>query len=263
MTSRSASAVRGLAERLLDEHRQGLPFRPLPELSPDAVDDAYRVQQEYVRLRQQERPSAVAGYKIGLTSPAMQAMCGIDSPVYGSIFADTLYASGAELSEARFQHLGIEFEIAVRLGAEVTTDRDHTLPGIARAVDAICPAFELVEDRHSDYSLLSAVSLIADNSWSAGAVLGRWQPLVDDLPDRKGRIRLNDAEIDAGRVGDALDHPLASVAWLAHQLGLRGQRLAAGDIIMTGNIVRTRFPEAGQDWAYEVDGLGSVRLRLS
>ncbi len=263
MTALPQSAARALAERLLDEHRRGLPFQPLADLAPDALGDAYRVQQEYVRLRQQEQPSTVAAYKIGLTSPAMQAMCGIDSPVYGSIFADTIHPSGVQLRSARFQHLGIEFEIAVRLGGSIPSDGELTLRTIAAVVDAICPALELIEDRHSNYSRLNAASLVADNSWSAGVVLGDWQPLVDDLPDRSGRIRVDGVEIDAGRVGDALDHPLASVAWLADQLRLRGQALAAGAIVMTGNIVRTRFPEPGQDWEYEVDGLGSVRMRLS
>jgi 2-keto-4-pentenoate hydratase len=263
MTALSEAAARELAGQLLAEHRRRLPFQPLPDLPADAVDDAYRVQQELVGLRQREQPSAVAGYKIGLTSPAMQAMCGIDSPVYGGIFADTVYASGVELRGAQFQHLGIEFEIAVRLGGELPGARALTLPEIAAAVNAICPALELIEDRHADYSLLNAVTLVADNSWNAGIVLGDWQPLVDDLPERRGRIRRDGVEIDAGRVGDALEHPLASVAWLAEQLRLRGQVLAAGAVVMTGNIVRTRFPEPGQDWEYEVDGLGSVRMRLS
>jgi 2-keto-4-pentenoate hydratase len=263
MSALSESATRALAERLLDEHRRGLRFQPLADLPTDALDDAYHVQQEYVRLRQHEQPSAVAGYKIGLTSPAMQAMCGIDSPVYGSIFADTIYPSWVALPSARYQHLGIEFEIAVRLGGTIPLDRELTPGAIAAVVDAVCPALELIEDRHSEYSRLNAVSLVADNSWSAGVVLGDWQPLVDDLPERSGRIRLGGVEIDAGRVGDALDHPLASVVWLADQLRRRGQSLAAGAIVMTGNIVRTRFPEPGQDWEYEVDGLGSVRLRLS
>ncbi|MBV9357429.1 MAG: fumarylacetoacetate hydrolase family protein [Chloroflexi bacterium] len=263
MSTLSESAARRLAERLLDEHRRGRPFQPLAELPMDAVDDAYRVQREYVRLRQQDQPSAVAGYKIGLTSSAMQAMCGIDSPVYGSIFADTVYPSGVELACARFQHPGIEFEIAVRLRDTIPPDRELTLREIAAVVDGISPALELIEDRYADYGRLNATSLVADNSWSAGIVLGDWQPLVADLPERSGRIRLDGLEIDAGRVGDALDHPLASVAWLAEQLRRRGQSLAAGAIVMTGNIVRTRFPAPGQDWEYEVDGLGSVRMRFS
>ena len=260
MTSLSPAATRAIAETLLDEHRQGLPFHLLPDIATDAVDDAYRIQQEYVRLRQLERPSGVVGYKIGLTSPAMQAMCGIDSPVYGCIFADTLHPSGSELSLRQFQHLGIEFEIAVRLGRDLANDRDLGLTDIAAAVDAICPAFELVEDRSADYGALNAVSLVADNSWSAGAVLGAWQPLLDGLSECNGRVRLDGVQIDAGRVGDALDDPLATVAWLARQLRMRGQALAGGDLVMTGSIVRTRFPTPGQAWEYDVDGLGSVRL---
>jgi 2-keto-4-pentenoate hydratase len=261
--SLSEAAMQALAEQLLDEHLRAERFHLLPDLSSDAVDDAYGVQQEYVRLRQRDRPSGVAGYKIGMTSPAMQAMCGIDSPVYGSIFADTLYPSGTELSLSRFQHLGIEFEIAVRLGRDLATDRDLGLAEIAAAVDAICPAFELVEDRSADYGALNAVSLVADNSWSAGAVLGDWQPLLGGLSERRGRVRLDGVEIDAGRVGDALDDPLATVAWLARQLRLRGRNLAGGELVMTGSIVRTRFPAPGQTWEYDVDGLGSVRLRCS
>ena len=45
---------------------------------------------------------------------------------------------------------------------------------IADAVDTICPALELVDDRNADYGDISSLvlTLIADNAWNAGIVLG-------------------------------------------------------------------------------------------
>ena len=66
--------------------------------------------------------------------------------------------------------------------------------------------------------------------------------------------------VDEGLVGAALDHPLASVAWLAGELARAGRVLEAGMVVMTGSIVRTRFPAASEQWHYAVDGLGEVEV---
>ena len=67
------------AHALMEEHEAQLRFRPFAqEFHIAEIDAAYAVQREYVRLQRQSRGSAPIGYKVGLTSPRMQAMCGID-----------------------------------------------------------------------------------------------------------------------------------------------------------------------------------------
>jgi 2-keto-4-pentenoate hydratase len=55
-----------------------------------------------------------------------------------------------------------------------------------------------------------------------------------------------------------LGHPFHSVAWLATKLESFGERLRAGDLIMTGSFTR-QFPVAGGDRVEtEFEGLGKV-----
>ncbi|NML31854.1 2-keto-4-pentenoate hydratase [Paraburkholderia antibiotica] len=246
-----------LAQALFEQHAARTHFGTLRQAGK-VLDTAtaYDVQDELVALFREARRADVVGYKIGLTSTAMQTMCGIDKPVFGRILSDEVYRSGAHIDLKRYVHLGLEFEIAVKLGSDIVPNgKPLSTADIAACTAAVCPALELVEDRHADYSTLDAASLIADNSWNAGVVLADWQPLPDESIVRPARVFSQDSSTETGAVD--YRHVLASVAWLAQELALRGSHLRAGEIVMTGSVVRTRFPVQGEVWHYEVDGLGT------
>lgn len=248
-----------VAQRLLRRHAAGGRFEPVRwEGRPLGIDDAYAVQEAFVAASPDF--GGVAGYKIGLTSAAMQQMCGIDHPVYGALRADGMHAGGHRIALARFARLGLECEIAVRLARELPAGRALTRADVLACSDGVCAAFEMVDDANADYATLDAASLVADNAWNAGVVLGPWHPAPADLADLRGALSLDGREIDSGRVGDALSHPFDSVLWLAAALERRGRRLGAGAVVMTGSIVRTRFPVPGQRWSYAVNGLGAVEV---
>jgi 2-keto-4-pentenoate hydratase len=253
-----------VAAQLLQEHRQGKSFSPVRaagELLP--LDAAYAVQRQYVAQRAGQAGAQVAGYKIGLTSAAMREMCGIAHPVYGSIARAVVLASGAQVALAGYGRLGIEFEIAVRMGRDLVPAGPTASAEEARqAVDAVAAALELVDDRNADYAQLDAGSLVADNAWNAAVVLGAWVPVPAELADLRGVLRSGGQTADEGEVGSGDDSPFASVAWLAGELKRRGGALRKGDIVMTGSIVRTRFAQAGQSWDFEVDGLGAVSVSV-
>jgi 2-keto-4-pentenoate hydratase len=250
-----------IALRLLEAHARHEPFRTLTgsDGQPLSIADAYVVQEHVVRHLQARTPAPVVGYKVGLTSAVMQKMCGIDSPIHGAILSSRVHASGCVLRRSDYGRLGLEFEIAVQLARDIDVP-PADLSELATCVDAVCAAIELVDDRSASYEGLDAASLIADNSWNAGVVTGRWMPPPQDLPSREGRVTIDGAAGETGRVGDALDHPFESVRWLATQLARSGHTLRAGMIVMTGSIVKTRFPSEPGRWVYDVDGMGSVEV---
>src|SRR5688572_6275690 len=121
---------------------------------------------------------AIAGWKIALTSKAMQQMTGVDQPAAGAIFSKVVFPSPARLDLGAYHHLGVEFEVAVRLGADLpASGGPWTRASVAGRVAACLPAFELVEDGEADYTTLDAFTLVAQNTWNGGVVLGT--PLVD------------------------------------------------------------------------------------
>ncbi len=254
-----------IAAELLGEHEERKPFRSIRDRHAlENMDEAYDVQAAFVRSLCAKRGCGTAGYKIGLTSPRMQAMCGIPHPLGGRILDDRVYPSGARIPLSAHIRLGIECEIAVRLGADIGPG---ALPGsvaeLAEAVAEIAPAFELIEDRNADYAALDMLSLVADNSWNAGVVLGDFQASWPDLATIEGVLSVNGAEADRGHGRDVLGHPFEPVLWLARHLARSGEALRAGEIIMTGSFVPTRFPEAGQRYRFTLAGLGAVEAEIT
>src|ERR1700759_5435207 len=74
------TAARRAAEALLAEHKANTRFKALAGLA--SMADAYDIQDKYVPLLRAAHGAAV-GYKVGLTSKAMQTFCGIDHPIAG------------------------------------------------------------------------------------------------------------------------------------------------------------------------------------
>lgn len=245
-------------KRLYDDHLASRQFVPLR--TDDGVRtqyDAYAVQDHYVsHIRDQGKG---IGYKIGLTSARMQTMCNIDSPVAGVIFADRVERNGAHLKRQLYGRLGVEFEIGVRMARDLhPSEGPFTSQSIASAVGGVCAAVEIVDDRNADYATLDALSLIADNAWNAGIILSDWQSPWPELEDLKGTVSLDSRELDSGYGRDVLGHPFNPLAWLANHLFDRGSALKAGDIILTGSLVTTKFPKQAGSFRYDLQGLGVV-----
>jgi 2-keto-4-pentenoate hydratase len=251
-----------IAEMLMREHAGGTTFQPFAApCGITTADEAYVVQREYVRLLVQSRGTKAAGYKIGLTTPRMQAMCGIDRPVAGVVLQDRVHVSGARIKTSAYGRAGLEFEIAVRLGKDlVPAGHTPNLADVAAAVDGVCPAIEIIDDRRADYRTLEALSLIADNAWNGGIVLGAFTPSFPDLAATEAVVSEDGKVVDRGFGRDVLGHPFHSVAWLATHLATQGSQLRAGDIVMTGSVVTTKFPDRFTQYHYELTGCGAVDL---
>ena len=248
-----------VGRQLLDEHRSGTRFHNLgPESGVSDLASAYAVQREYVALM---RPAqgAVAGYKIGLTSQRMQQMCKIDQPIGGVVFASRVEKSGVGLKASDYGRLGVEFEVGVRLARDLPAmGKPYDSEAVARAVDGVCAAVEVVDDRNADYSSLDVLSLIADNSWNAGAILDDFRKPWPDLAAAKGVLFIDGKETDSGHGRDVLGHPFVPLAWLANRLIADGSSLKAGDIVLTGSLVTTKFPKTSGRYRYELAGIGAV-----
>ena len=254
------------ARFLFEAHRDRQPFQPLPgDISPAGIEEAYDMQEAFQSLMAPERGS-VAGYKIALTTPVMQRMVGFDAPCFGAVFEGVVHHSPASVAGSSYGRLGAECEVAVRLASDLGAsgapyDRDSA----GAAVGSLMAAFELVDDRSADYSNIHFFSLVADNAWNAGVVLGPekadWQSL--DLENARGEMTINGEPAGEGYGRDVLGHPLDALAWLANILAGRGRELKAGMLVMTGSIVSTKFLNPGDEAAFTFEGLGDIRLNVS
>lgn len=256
--------IRQRAAELLAAHAARRPFEPFAGAAAlPSLTSAYAVQRAYVEGLCAQLGTGIAGYKIGLTSPRMQAMCGIDSPIAGRVLATRLLSDGASLRRADYGRLGIEFEIGVRMGDSLPASAaPHSFERVAAAVAAVTVAVEVVDDRAAQYQGLDMASLVADNSWNAGVILGAWQTHWPELPDLAGLVSRDGEVVDQGHGRDVLGHPFKALTWLANHLAASGEGLRAGDVIATGSIVPTRFPTGPERYEYSIVGLGALRFKV-
>jgi 2-oxo-3-hexenedioate decarboxylase/2-keto-4-pentenoate hydratase len=251
-----------IAAGLLADHKQNRKFEALPRTRLPDLAASYDVQDAFVaRLCEDER-GQIVGYKIGLTSPTMQRMCGIDTPIGGAILSGRVHR-GDTIRRDSFGRLGLEFEIGVRLGRDLLPrHRPFDFNTVAAAVDGVCAAVELVDDRHADYRGLDVHSLVADNSWNGGAMLGSFSASWPDLRDVEGIVTCDGHEIGRGFGRDIMGHPFEPLVWLVNHVTARGGVMRSGMIVLTGSLIQTQFPEQGRKYIYVLGTFGPITVNV-
>lgn len=255
------------AARILCDHRlnrQRLAALPA-DCRPNDEAGAYAIQHALHGLLTPAGLGPIAGRKIGCTTPVMQKFLGIGSPCAGAVFANTVHRGAARLPHADFLHVGVECEIAVMLDSDLSASQaPFTRDSVAAAVGAVAVGMEIVDDRYENYKTMDTPTLIADDFFDAGCVLGDpvrdWHAL--DIAALAGRTLINGVEVGRGRGADVMGHPFAALAWLANALAARGEFLPAGDFVLTGSVVETRWVAAGDTVVVAIDRLGEARAEF-
>ena len=147
-------------DALFEAERRRLAIRPLAEtLGPVDSAMAYAIQQRVV-ARRVAAGESIVGWKVGLTSAAMQPQLGVDQPDYAPILSGQLIASGSTVERADLISPRVEAEIAVRL-ARPLRGPGVTLADVLAATDAVAPAIEVIDSRIADWKITLA-DTIAD-----------------------------------------------------------------------------------------------------
>ena len=220
-----------------------------------SLDDSYRLQLALIDRRGERR----VGWKVGLTSRAIQQQFQVHEPVFGCLLADGRLASGHVFRVDELIAPGFENELCIVMGAGLAPTA--TPADVAAAVARVHPAFEIIETR-GDLTRQLALAL-ADNAQQKAFVLG---PPVerDALPELDKvtvSVRINGSKAATGKGSAVLGHPYNSVAWLAAKLAQFGERVKAGDTIMSGSFTR-QFPLGPGD-RIEADFTGIGRVTAS
>ena len=268
MQTMMAETVERLVEIYVAARERRLPVPvPLPEgCRPRSLEEAYRVQAA-LNERLGGSIGAVCGRKIGCTTPVMQRYLRIEHPCAGALYAGRVHRSPATVAYGAHWRPGVECEIAVRLGESLPAAKaPFDRADVAAAVESCMAAIEIVDDRYDDFRALDAASLVADDFFSAGAVLGTpvSTPVSTrsglDLAALRGTMTINDADVGSGIGADVMGHPFEALAWLANHAAATGRPLAEGDVVLTGSIVETRWVEPGDNVRVEIESLGEASV---
>ena len=258
--------IESIAELLHSEHLNGSQSRALEGTNKlSSLAESYDVQAVLNKLFQQNGRGDYVGYKVALTSKPIQELCGLDHPVFGRMFSSNLFVSPHKLQLSDFHHPGIEFELAVEFNQDLPNDQEFTAETIRPFISKIYPAFEIIEDRNADYSCLDVLTLAADNAWFGAAILGVAVALDSefDIVNAKTKLFKNRELLGESVTGAALGNPLTSAALLVNHLTSRNQAVISGEKVITGSTFATLFPTQGDQFRYEIEGVGAVELEIN
>jgi 2-keto-4-pentenoate hydratase len=267
-TSQRTSA----AELLWAAERDLAPISPLTEAFPGIdVVDAYEVQLINIR-RKITAGARIRGHKVGLSSPVMQQMMGVDEPDYGHLL-DTMVLSGGDtpIAAGAYCYPRIEVEIGYVLGSALP-GAGCTEEDVLAATEYIVPSLELIDSRITNWQI-KLPDTIADNASSAGVILGDARRTPAELAADGIDIKNIDAvlyssggpaggsgesEVARGNTSAVLGNPTWCVAWLARKVADFGVKLEAGHLIIPGSCTRAIDASAGTAFRAEFAGLGTV-----
>lgn len=231
------------------------------------LDDAYAVQAELIRLKL-AKGRKVIGWKIGLTSRAMQEQLKIDTPDSGVLLDDMLFADGATIPKTRFIQPRVEAEIAFLMARDLS-GAQVTRADVIAATAHVAPALEILDTRilRSDPATGKAriiTDTISDNAANAGIVLGQARHSVDTHDLRwVGAIVKRDGVVEETGLGaGVLDDPVTGILWLVQRLHRYGQGLKAGEVVLSGSFVRAIEAPHGSRFQADFGPFGSVSLNF-
>ncbi|MDQ6437479.1 2-oxo-hepta-3-ene-1,7-dioic acid hydratase [Mesorhizobium sp. LHD-90] len=258
--------VEDAAARLFQAERERRQIRLLSLDFPDAtLDDAYRVQAALVR-RKIASGLTPTGWKIGLTSKAMQSALNIDIPDSGVLFDDMFFDEGGHIVPDRFIQPRIEAEIAFVMKAPLSGGR-VTVDDVLDATDYVTPSLEILDTRIERVNAgtgkaRTIFDTVSDNAANAGLVLSSVRMAPRDVDMRwMGAIVMRNGEVEETGLGaGVLNHPAAGIAWLAQRLHQYDMRIAEGDVVLSGSFVRPVEARPGDAIVADFGSHGMVRI---
>ena len=258
-------AAEDLVRAETDRRQIGLLSLRYPQLD---MDDAYAIQSA-LRQRKLAAGRRIIGWKIGLTSKAMQYALNIDTPDSGTLFDDMRFDNGATVPEGRFIQPRIEAEIVFVMKAPLAGE-NVVREDVLDATDYVTPGIEILDTRilrrdPETGTTRKIVDTIADNAANAGLVLGDARHAVDAFDLRwVGAIVSRNGEVEETGLGaGVLNDPVESVVWLARRMARYAQRIEAGHIILSGSFIRPIECPSGTSIAADFGKFGGVNIAFA
>ncbi len=231
------------------------------------MDDAYAIQTELVNEKI-ARGQKVIGWKIGLTSKAMQSALSIDIPDSGILLDPMRFSNGAIIPPGHFIQPRVEAEIAFILKRDLA-GADVTREDVITATDFVAPAIEILDTRihrrdPTTGQPRNVYDTISDNAANAGIILGEERHKMEDVDLRwVGAIVSCNGEVEETGLGaGVLNDPVEGIVWLARRMADYERKMEAGQVILSGSFVRPVDCPGGSEVKVDFGRFGAVMVRF-
>jgi len=225
-----------------------------------SVDEAYDTQFELLELRQ-AKGDVHTGWKVGLTSKAMQIQQGVHEPCLGHLVRDGHEISPVTLAFDEMMEPGFENELCIRMKSKLSGESVSIQEAFA-AIDAVAPAIEVIEKRgvfNADFPLA-----LAGNAQQRAFVTGPFKTFTSDMDLTKIKVDIivNGEHQEASTGAEVLGNPVQSIIWLAKKLAQYGRVLNPGDMIMSGSFTKQYSVNKGDTVRADFTELGAVDIEF-
>ena len=257
------------AQALVKAEESGIPCGLISLANPDmTLDEAYAVQDAFVAAKMARGLTRI-GWKIGLTSRAMQQALNITTPDSGVLLSDMVFHTGDTIPAGRFIQPRIEAEIAFFMKTDLA-GADTTREDVLNATDHVAPSLEILDTR-----VLRAdpetgrpriiYDTVADNAANAGVVMGaeKHAPDAFDLRWCGAIVQRNGVVEETGLGAGVLNDPPTGIVWLVQRLAQYGRGLSAGDIVLSGSFIRPLEAPSGTQINADFGPFGRVDLSFA
>jgi 2-keto-4-pentenoate hydratase len=248
------------ADQILQARRSVGKLAGLPEAHrPGSLADGYRMQQ----VAAERWGDEVVGWKVGATSQEVQKLFAIGEPVYGPVFKESVFRSPARLKAIAFQHLMLESEFAFTFRESLPArTAPYSRADVLAAVDAVCPAIEIISPRFKRLTIDHIPQLVADFCGNGAAVVGTpcrdWRFL--DLVSHAVGLSIDGVLRQQGSGAVVLGDPVNVLEWLVNALRVRGLAILPGQFVMTGTMTGIHTPKPGEVAVADFGDLGTVEV---
>ena len=230
------------------------------------LDDAYAIQAAQMPKKLAQGRSII-GWKIGLTSKVMQDALGISTPDSGVLYDDMDFADGTSIPATRFIQPRIEAEIAFLMKAPL--EGAVTREDVLAATESVAPALEILDTRiarqdASTGQTRKIFDTVSDNAANGGIVLGKQHHSPEAFDLRwVGAILTKNDEVTATGLGAAvLNDPVMGIVWLSERMGQYGQRIEAGQVVLSGSFIAPIECPSGTKIAADYGSFGHVTVNF-
>ena len=241
-----------------------------PTANPPANLDAASAACTRAKWQQQLASVAgpLAGYKAGLTNPAVQKRFNTTEPVWGALYQRMLLRNGSTVPAAFGARPLFEADMLVRVKS-AAINQARTPAEVLANMDQVIPFIELPDLMVEAPPKLNGTALSAINVGARLGVVGQPMAVPRDAAARQRlldglqgmTVRVSDASgvLSSGKGSDILGHPLNAVVWLTGALRQQGLQLQPGQVVSLGSFSPLSPPKAGQKVTVQYEGLPGAK----
>lgn len=251
--------VQDVADILVEARRTGTQAKAAAlDVGIASIEKAYAVQDRVASMLNWFGEVAPTYWKSG--GPGKEKAI-----LHAALPPDGVLASPGDASDLLLFAPGIEAEIALRLGRDVTPNISDqlTYANIDDLIDSMTVAIEVVDSRWFEGPDAPAMLRLADQQSHGALVLGEWQPYARrNWAAQTCRIRIGTQEDQVRQGTHAYGDPTWAVPeWLRHATR-KGATVAAGTVVTTGTWCGILPVERGERIVVEFERLGEVAIRV-